>query len=497
MKSIYFITYFTCTTIFKMFNRVNYFKLSLIYSLLAALPPVIQLFIQPIIEGVDRLSAADFSRIGIAEQVTTFAFTLVLFSMSSALSRFYYDNNESKKDYNKLVSGTFLSIVFRGLLLLLVAFVFRDYIGKLFTQPELQNFSSYGFASIIIGINRSIFVTAAALYRNEKRVRTFVVINIALSIVRSGFQVGGVLLWDMSFLGYVYGTCIGGSIISVIILIKLFKQTGLIYDRQFMKPIYNFALPFFQYSIISWALYFVDKYLMESNPVKLGIYITVMNFANGLQLIIQGVQAATQPEVFQYLKEGIEKRSVEIRSLGNMLIVQTQVIVALAILPTIAYFFLFFETEVQQAATYVSIIFIRFIPRSQYFVFSFRVIFEKRTRILFYINTLNLLIAILLNYFLIPIFNIYGAIIAILVSELILMLSLYFYSNKTFPFNWNLLKTLYTPLVCVFLVIGFEFVKIIFSLSIFLGGAVTTFILISGVLISYHSELKKLVKSNI
>lgn len=475
-------------------NKFSYLKLSLLYSSLAALPPVIQLFTQPIIEGVDKLSAADFSRIGIAEQVTTFAFTIVLFSMSSALVRFYYDNTENKQNYNKLVSGTLLSILFRGFLVLFVAFIFRNFIGNLFTQPELQDFSSYGFAAIIIGINRSIFITATALFRNEKRIKAFVAINIALAIVRSGFQVGGVLFWNMSFIGYVYGTCIGGSIISVIILAKVFKQTGLLYDRQFMKPLYSFALPLFQYSIISWALYFVDKYLMESNPIKLGIYITVMNFAYGLQLIIQGVQAATQPEIFQYLKEGAEKRSAEIRTLGNMLIAQTQIIVALAILPTIAYFYLFFETEVQQAATYVGIIFIRFIPRSQYFIFSSRVIFEKKTHILLYVNTLCLVIAITLNYLLIPLLNIYGAIIAVLVSELILMLGLYIYSAKTLPFNWNLNKTLYIPIVSILIISVIEAAKNFFSLSIFLSGALTTFILLFGVTISYRHELQILIK---
>jgi O-antigen/teichoic acid export membrane protein len=475
-----------------MLNRVGYFKLSLLYSALAALPPVIQLFTQPFIEGVDKLSAADFSRIGMAEQVTTFAFTIILFSMSAAIARFYYDNNESKADYNKLVSGTFISILFRGAIMLVVALLLQHFIGNLFSQPELRDFSSYGFASIVIAINRSIFITATALYRNEKRVKAFVIVNIALAIIRATFQVSGVLLWDMSFLGYVHGTAIGGSLVSIFIIYRVFKQSGFVYSREFMKPIYSFAFPLVQYGIISWALFFVDKYFMESSPVQLGIYITVMNFANGLMLIIQGIQAATQPEVFLYMKKGIAKHSNEIRSLGNMLMAQTQVIIALAIIPTIAYFHLFFETEVQQAATYVSIIFIRFIPRSQYFVFSFAIFYEKKTRILFFINTFNLVVAIWLNYLLIPLLNIYGAVIAVLVSEIIQMLGVYLYSKKNIPILWNLTKTLYIPLVSLLLIVAIEVFKQFYAVNIYFSGALATFIILSGLLFAYRVELKKL-----
>ena len=79
--------------------------------------------------------------------------------MSSAIARFYYDHINNKKNYNKLVSGVFNSIVFRGFAILLVAFVFRNYIGQLFTQVELQDFPKYGFAAILIGIFRGINTT--------------------------------------------------------------------------------------------------------------------------------------------------------------------------------------------------------------------------------------------------------------------------------------------------------------------------------------------------
>ncbi len=474
-------------------NKLGYFKLSVLYSALAALPPFLQLLVQPLIEGKGRLNAIDFSQIGIAEQVTALAFTLVLFSMSAALTRFYYDVEDDQEKYNKMVSGTLISILFRGLIVLIVAFVFQDFIGQVFSQTALQDFGNYGLLAVGIGINRAIHMTATALYRNEKKVGAFVTANVSLALLRSAFQVIGVLYWDMSFIGYLYGSLIGSSIVTLVILLYSFKKCGWSYDREFMKPMYEFAHPLFQYALVSWALYFVDKYFLESSPKTLGIYITAMNFANGLQLIIQGVQSATQPEVFRYLKLGLKENIQSIRSLGNMLIVQTQMLLILAILPIIFYIDFSFETEIKEAASFVAIILIRFIPRAQYFVFSFILFYEKKTKVLSYLNLLNLLVAIVLNYLLIPILGIYGVIVSVLVAECILAWGVAYYAHQHFKMDWNWMKVMIVPTVVMFGVMTLELIKIQYQISAFTMGLLVTLWMLIGIAISYRAEFTKVV----
>ncbi|MEY2938896.1 MAG: hypothetical protein RL062_1485 [Bacteroidota bacterium] len=474
-------------------NKLGYFKLSALYSALAALPPILQLLVQPWIEGDQLLGAADFSQIGIAEQVTILAYTIVLFSMSAALTRFYYDVENDEKKYNKLVSGTLISILIRGLGVLLAAFLLKDFIGPFFTQSALQQFETYGFAAIGIGINRAIYMSAAALYRNEKKVMAFVGLNVSLAFLRSAFQVIGVLYWDLSFLGYVYGSLVGSSLVTLVILMYSFKKCGWQYDRSFMKPLNAFAWPLFQYAIVSWALYFVDKYFLESQPETLGIYITAMNFANGLQLIIQGVQAATQPEVFRFFKDGLEKNQESIRSLGNMLIVQTQLLLTISIIPIAIYIQYFFDSEIQNAASFVAIILIRFIPRSQYFVFSFVLFYEKKTKVLSYLNFLNLFIAIVLNYLLIPIMGIYGVIISVLVAECILTWGVLWYSKRHFDIAWNWNKVLYIPTLVMFLVMILEFLKVSFHWSVISSSILATLVFVIGLMLAYRAEFQKVV----
>jgi O-antigen/teichoic acid export membrane protein len=472
-------------------NVREHLKLSLIYSAVAAVPPVLQVLIQPIIEGSNRLSATDFAQIGMSEMVTSLAFTVSLFSMGNALSRFFYDVNDDRKAYNSMVSSVYSSILLRGLLLIILAFIFRNHIGGLFTQEGLRNFSTYGFAAIITGINRSINISAATLYRNEKRVRAFIIVNLATAIVRTAFQLIGLFYYEMSFLGYVYGSAIGSSIVALGVLIYSYRTSGFRYDKVLLASMNRFAWPLFQYGVLTWGLTFADKYFMERFPTDLGIYFTAVNFALGMQIIMQGLQGATQPEIFRYMKEGIAKREDEIRSLSNMLMAQSQALIAITIIPVMLYLTLFYETDVKLASAFIALIFIRYIPRTQYVIFSFVVYYEKKTRFFLYLNMVTLTVNILLNLILIPRLLIYGAVISIMVSDILQVLGAYFYSQKISPIRWNLSKLLYSPLICVALVIIFEITKETFSLNDYVSATASVAVLIASLLILYRKDISR------
>jgi len=471
-------------------NVKEHLKLSAIYSAVAAVPPILQVIVQPVIEGNNRLKAIDFAQIGIAEMLTSLVFTISLFSMGNAISRFFYDIDENdKNNYNKLVSSVYSSILFRGILLLMLAFVFRNEIGHLFTQASLQNFTSYGFASILTGINRSINITAATLYRNEKRVRAFVIVNLATAIIRTGFQLIGLFYFEMSFLGYVYGSAIGSSLVSIGVLLYSYSNTGFRYDRILMRSMNQFAWPLFQYGLLTWGLTFADKYFMEKFPTELGVYFTAVNFALGMQIIMQGLQGATQPEIFRFMKEGIEKREMEVRALSNMLMAQSQALIAIAIIPVMLYLSFFYETEVRFASAFIAIIFIRYIPKTQYVIFSFVVYYQKKTRFFLYLNIITLTLNVSLNLLLIPVFKIYGAIIALMVSDITQVIGAYLYSQYISTIRWSKWKLLYSPIICVVIVIMIEIIKNFGGINAFLSAGLTVLVLILSLVLLYRRDI--------
>jgi O-antigen/teichoic acid export membrane protein len=473
-------------------DNKEFFKLSFLYTAVAAVPPLLNIVIRPFIEGDGRLAPADFSQIEISETIISLVFIIATFAMTNSISRFYYDFIDNKSGYNKLVSSVFNSILARGLVLLVLAYIFKDYIGRIFTQPELQDFSSYGVATVIVGINRAINTTAFALYRNEKKVRIYLVISLLLGVFRSAFQVIGVFYFDMSFIGYVYGTCIGTTLISIIILYFIYRDTGFHYDRKILKLNNQYALPLFEYAFIAWGIAFADRYFLESSPTILGIYSQALIIGRGMEIILQGLQGASQPEMFRLMKDGIAKNIEEIRRLSHLLMAQSQLIIAITILPAMVYCSIF-KTDLKLAAGLIAITLIRYTQRTQYIIFSFPVYYEKKTKVFLYQNLVVLAVNLILLYFLVPVWGAYGAITAILVSQSLQVIGIYLYQRSIVDIPWNLNKLLIYPFTIMILTALLEVIKIKFNIDPFIVGSLVVLSILLSLVLLYKNEIMKIL----
>ena len=475
-------------------NLKEYFKLSAIYIVVAALPPGLQLIVQPIVEGPDRLVPVDFSQLGIAEIIISLVFTVALFSMGNAIARFYYDHKDRENGYHSLVSTVLNSILFRGLLLLGLAWVFRDYIGQIFKQPALQDFESYGYLAVIIGINRAINMTAATLYRNEKKVRRFILLNVGLGILRSVFQVIGVFYYDMSFIGFLWGGAIGSSLTSISVLLYTWYSCGFRFNFSLLKELNRFAYPLFQFAIILWAINYSERFFMEveNKTADLGIYVVAIGIALGFEKILIGIQGATQPEIYRFMDAGIKKHEGDIKKLSNLLLAQTQAFIALAIIPAMLYLTLFYKTDVRLAYGLIAIIFVKFIIRTQFLIFSYGVYFKKKTIYFLYVNTIALLANLGLNYFLVPELSFYGVIIAMFASLFIQAISFYFISMKLTGIRWNKKKLLFFPIVIVLLAALLELAKIRFNIDPYITSSAVIIIIIASLSFLYRSEIRQI-----
>ena len=472
-------------------NLKEYFKLSAIYIVVAALPPGLQLIVQPIIEGPDRLGPVDFAQLGIAEIIISLVFTITLFSMGNALARFYYDHKDRESGYHKLVSTAMNSILFRGLILLGLAWLFRDYIGLLFSQPALQDFESYGFLAIIIGINRAINMAAATLYRNEKKVQLFVLLNVSLGILRSVFQVIGVFYYDMSFIGFLWGSAIGSSISSIFVMIYTWNKCGFRFNFKLLKDMDRFAYPLVQFAIIVWAINYSERLFMEDNAADLGIYVVAFGLALGFEKILIGIQGATQPEIYRFMDAGIEENSGHIKKLSNLLMAQTQVLIAMAIIPAMLYLTLFYTTDVRLAFGLITIIFVKFIGRTQFLIFSYGVYFMKKTKYFLYVNTVALLINLGLNFLLVPIFSYYGMIMATYAAILIQTLSFYYISKKLTGIEWNPKKMLFYPFIIMGSAALLEVVKVRLDINPYVTSACVVLIIFISLSVLYKTEIRQ------
>jgi O-antigen/teichoic acid export membrane protein len=170
---------------------------------------------------------------------------------------------------------------------------------------------------------------------------------------------------------------------------------------------------------------------------------------------------------------------------------QSQLIIALAIIPAMIYCLLF-KTSLQLAAGFIAIVFVRYILRSQLIIFSFPIYYKKRTQFFLYFNLAILIINLLLLYFLVPIIGIYGAIAAVMFSQFLQVIGTYIYQNKVVLISWNLKKLLFFPLTNILIVVFLEILKVSFDINSFITASLSVLTVIGSLVILYKAELRKI-----
>jgi O-antigen/teichoic acid export membrane protein len=245
--------------------------------------------------------------------------------------------------------------------------------------------------------------------------------------------------------------------------------------------------------VIYWGLLFGDRFFLLNNPEALGIYDNALKFGVGIQMIIQGLTSAVQPEVFRYMKEGFKARETEIRTLSNIFIAEAAAIIAVSIIPVMVFISLFYETDLALSTGLVSIIFVRFILRAQYQIFAWPLMFKKRTRVFFYVNSIVLIINLGINWLLTPQIGYYGAIIAFLSAYIIQIVILRTVQQKMAPAGYNIIKVYYFPIAIVLAAVLLEIIKIVFSVDPFLTSGILVIFVAAGFSRIYRRELGKIV----
>jgi len=471
----------------------EHIKFTSIYTFFAAFPALLQLIVYPLIEGNDKLGPRQFGFLGITETIIALVTLFCLFGMGAGITRFYYDYKDSQKSYNKLISTVLSGILFRGLLLFGIALVLSPFIDKLFVQQELKNFQLYGPYLVISGFSRAILALAIALFRQEKWLRAFVIISLFSGVFRSGFQLIGVNFWDMSFLGYIYGTAVGSGIITLLTIIYLFYKCGFHYDKEIRKQLFPFGASLIFSDLVFWCLAYADRYFLLNQTENLGIYDNAMKFAIGIQFILQGFTGSMQPDLFGLLKAGIQKTEREVKQLLNLYMAESILVIIGCIIPAMYFIDIFYQTKLTLSAGIIAIVFVKFIFTAQYNIFSLLILYGKKTNFIFYINIFVLIINILLNFFLTPKYGYYGCIVAFFCSSIFQVVVSKIIQGKIMKISWNNKKVFYLPIGIVLLAAILEFVKIKTGGNMFLFAFIL--ILISGfsIFALYKNEIYSLI----
>jgi O-antigen/teichoic acid export membrane protein len=375
----------------------------------------------------------------IANVVAIFNFFLIVntFGMQAAWGRFFFDFKDKSNDIKIVLGNIFLFLVVYGIVINLI---FSFYGKPLFTVllPDLD-FNPY----VILALWTAFFAVFLNLKLTLFRVRQQ---SIQYGIFSFGKFLSMVVLTTIAIVIYKYGAFgkvaseftifLAFSIISVYLLYKDFK---LKFNWQILKNVLTYAIPTIPHALAGVLMVIVDRVFLTNlkGLDSVGVYAVGFQFGSIMGIIVNSINLSWSPF---FMKTASQKNDAK-ASFSRLTTYYVLIIIFIAL---IIIFFskeavIFFTTKSYfQAAPIVPIFIFSFVLTGFYYMMATKIFYVKAaTKYISIITITSIVINIILNYYFIPEYGIFGAAWARFISLFISFIFAYLISQKYYYIKYE------------------------------------------------------------
>lgn len=393
---------------------------SIIYSGSGLLLKCFSFFMLPIYTAY--LTTEDY---GITSIVTSFTITasyIVAFSLYSAVMRFYVDVKDDpekqRRFYGTIVTFVFLSSLVFGIILTLL----RKPVSKyLFSNVDYFPLIFVCLISLIFNCQHTIFDNILRSQQKALKSSIFSIAYFFLTLTMNLIFVAGMKL---GALGTLLASLIGYLVYTLYFVVEMTVNHTIKFclDLGLLKSALKYSVPIMPHNLSTQIALFVSKLLISGSGSlsSLGVYTVATQFGNIADTIQCYVDSAYGPWLYEKLHNREKDFRKTIKGNVNLLISAIGFFFIGISLFAQDYIVLFINKSYVEAWIYVPLIVTVFaIKTAYYFYVEVLFYYKEASRKLFWATLTSSFVNVILSYFLIPVWSVYGSILADAVSMLI------------------------------------------------------------------------------
>jgi len=380
--------------------------------------------------------------------------TVVALGVTAGLSRLYFDT-EDQRERNRVVSSAFFGL---GAFLVLLIGGFMTLSGTLATvvldSIAYKRFFLIAFSSLAINILNNIFIT---YYRINKRSMTVLLISVGQLTVNLSLNIFFLVVLKMSVWGIFVATFITAVLTFVIFTPVVIRKVGVSVSWAITKELVAFGLPLIPSNIASYIVAASDRYFIKE-------YVSI----NDTGLYSLGYKFGTLVNAFvtQPFNQIWGPRRIEMFGKGNYEQIFTRIFTYFALMlifvgMTISILardivHLMADKAYWSAYAIIPLITLAHVIFSFYYHFYVPIFYEKKTKYFAYINVMNAILNLSLNFVLIKPLGVWGAALSTLVCYIFRSGSCFYFANKLHKINveWRRILTLFGIALAYFMLFG-------------------------------------------
>ena len=414
----------------------NPIKSTLVFTLLGFLGPAISFFLLPIY--LKYLTPEDYGILSLMSLVSAFVAIVINLQLGSAMRTYYFDYSD-----RPLLLKKYLQNIYSLSLLLTVGFVLLLlWVGpglfQLVFNSERISFYPYG----LLAIAKTAFGVCPGIYyiylKNGIRLKDFAVYSVSALVLTVCFQYYFIVVEQLNVLGALLGLCFASGILFFAILISNVELLRFRFDKKMIRDSLKFSLPVIPFLFLNWFNLRGDRFLIEQflTLEKVGQYALLVTLVGLLYMMMGALDNAIRPFLFEAFKEK-ERQVKEINSYLLFYVVVCLLVASGIILIGHHLHLLTDNSDYLIIIPYFVLgtfaVFVRVYVR----LFNEQLYFIKRSKDVTYLAIVSFVILIIAYLILLPIWEIWGVLLAILVANLSNAYFFFYQAQRKFKINHN------------------------------------------------------------
>ncbi|MBP5274677.1 MAG: oligosaccharide flippase family protein [Abditibacteriota bacterium] len=403
---------------------------SIIYTVSGLMLKCFSFFLLPLYTAY--LTTEDY---GIQSVATSFMSTMVFvvaFSLFSAVWRFYvdlkHDETTLRRFYGSVVLFVFASSIAFGLLL----FLFRGLVVRyVFNGVAFYPVVLICIVTLVFNCQQQIYVS---ILRSRQEALKCSVLSIAYFFVTLGFNILFVVFRRMGAVGVLLSLLISNFVYTAYFIFDMLRAKSIVFcfDRRLLKEALAYSVPILPHNLATKLAQLISKVLIGGTGTLslLGLFTVASQFGDIADTIQTYVNHAYGPWLFERLHSRSEGYKKTIRSVVRALCGVLGLFFVCLALFSHDYIVLFINSKYIESWKYVPLVVLVYgIKTMYYFYVNILFYYKKASRIIFTATLSGSLVNILTSAVFIPLWGVYGSIVADAIAMLVRVVIVYVISK--------------------------------------------------------------------
>lgn len=393
------------------------------------------------------LSPYDYGVLELFSVTLNIAVIFVTQGLVTAFFRSYcYDYAEDEDKKKEAVSTVYYYLVAVGAVIFILMSAFTGEFNRILFKPG-DDYTSLIFLTLVTGFFTVSAYIPMQLLRALSKSAEFAAISIASFTLNVALKVYLIAFKGFGIEGAVYSGLIDAAAFAIICFIIIRKHLNPVFSGKILWEMLKFGIPFVPSGLAMWILSVSDRYFLQhySTTTQLGLYSLAYKFSIILDVGIIQPFVKQWPVIYFPLskEENATKIFSRLATIFLAVITFTGLSVFIFSKPAI-----YFMANKEFWGSYQAILPLvyAFIFSGLYFVVNIGVDIKKKT--IYYPIVVGLAAAVnmILNFILIPIWDMTGAAYATAISYFLMLLFAYLINQKIYPIKYekmNLFKIMF------------------------------------------------------